>query len=148
MISKNNEPVDSANSRLGSTISKGLFDNQLNDDTDKMDQEKYVLTQVIKDDFDREYIHIGGFNVCHMTDFAADHGNDPSVPVNTDGDLFKPSSANVVIDIESASALYQSTDSLELVSIATDNKYSDGYANIHFIPDVGQANNKWLATEP
>jgi len=143
---KNNELVDSANSRLGSTISKTLFDYQFNVDTDKMDQDKYVRTQVIKDSCDREYIHIGGFNVCQMTDFVADHGNDHSVPVNTDGDLFKPSSANVVIDIESASALYQSTDSLELVSMAIDNKYD--YANVHFLPDVGQANNKWLASEP
>lgn len=147
--SKNIEPGDSADPRLGSTISKALSDNyHLKVNTEKIDYKDFSLTQFIEDECDRKYIHIGGFNVSHMSNVVADPGKEYSVSVNTDGDLFKPSLANVVIDIESASALYQSTDSLQLVSIATENKYCDDYVNIQFIPDVGQTSNKWLATEP
>lgn len=115
---------------------------------DKINEEKYALTQVIKDDCDREYTHIGGFNTCNISDLVPDHGESYTATINTDGDLFKPSSANVVIDIESASAMYQPTDSLQLVSIATENKDCDNYANVHFIPDSNQIKTKWRATEP
>lgn len=123
-------------------------DQLINVETDIMNKEEYSLTQVIKDECDREYIHIGGFNVCHMSDLAIDQKNSFSAPIDTDGDLFKPSSANVVIDIESASALYQSTDNLQLVSIATENKDANDYANVRFLPDINQTKNKWLAAEP
>lgn len=117
-------------------------------DTEEVNEEKYNQTQVIKDECDREYIHIGGFNVCNVSDLVVDQGEVYTTPVDTDGDLFKPSSANVIIDIESASALYQPTDSLQLVSIATENKDSHDYANVNFVPDVNQTKNKWLAAEP
>lgn len=146
----NDKPVDVAGTNLNSVIKQDLLDNdedQFNIHTD-INEEEYTLTQVIKDECDREYIHIGGFNVCNMTDLVTDQKESYIKPVDTDGDLFKPSSANVVIDLESASSLYQSTDSLQLVSIATDNKDNHDYANIHFIPDVNLTKNKWLTTEP
>lgn len=124
-----------------------LDDDQLNINEDII-KDKYSLTQVIKDECDREYIHIGGFNVCNVSDLTMDHSASYSAPVDTDGDLFKPSSANVVIDMDSASTLYQSTDGLQLISIATDNKDNNEYANVHFIPDVSLTKNKWLAAEP
>lgn len=115
---------------------------------DEVNEEDYNLTQVVKAECDREYIHIGGFNVCNMSDLVTEHEERYTVPVDTDGDLFKPSSANVVIDIESASEFYQPTDSLEFESIAIESKNSHNYANVHFIPDVSQTKNKWLAAEP
>lgn len=117
-------------------------------DTDEINKEEYSLTQVIKDECNREYIHIGGFNVCNMSDLVVGQEETYTAPVDTDGDLFKPSSANVVIDIESASALYQPTDSLQLVSIDTENKDTHDYANVHLVSDVNQTKNKWLAAEP
>lgn len=121
-------------------------ENQLSMDTDEIKEDEYTPTQVITDECNREYIHIGGFNVCNMPDLVTDQGKTHISPVDTDGDLFRPSSANVVIDIESASALYQSTDSLQLVSIA-DNKDGDDYGAIHFIPDTNQTKIKWLTAE-
>jgi len=125
-----------------------INEDQLNINKDEINEEEYLLTQVIKDECDREYTHIGGFNVFNISDSTTDHGEIYSAPIDTDGDLFKPSSANVIIDIESASALYQPTDSLQLVSIATENKDSDDYVNIHFISDVNQTRNIWLTAEP
>lgn len=145
----NTESVDFAGSNLGIALTEDLPD--VDDDQlsiDEMNEEEYNLTQVVKDECDREYIHIGGFNVCNMSDLVTDQEESYTAPVDTDGDLFKPSSANVVIDIESASALYEPTDSLQLVSIATENKDSHNYANVHFIPDASQTKNKWLAAEP
>lgn len=124
-------------------------EDQLNNDTDEIEEEeKYTFTQVIKDECDRQYIHIGGFNVCNMSDLVTDQGMSCIAPIDTDGDLFKPSSAEVVIDIESASALYQPTDSLQLVSIDTENKDNHDYANVHFVPDTNQTKSKWLTAEP
>jgi hypothetical protein len=83
-----------------------------------------------------------------MSDLVSDRGESYTAPPDTDGDLFKPSLANVVIDIESASSFYRPMENLELVSIATDNKDSLDYANINFITDANQSKNKWLAAEP
>lgn len=151
VTNKITEPVDFINSSPSDAITDNLPDideSQLNVDAEEINKEDYTLTQVIKDECDREYIHIGGFNVSNMSDLVTERGECYTVSVDTDGDLFKPSSANVVIDIESASALYQSTDSLQLVSIATDNKDSDDYATVNFISDPNQTKNKWLAAEP
>lgn len=123
-----------------------VVEDQLN--LDEVNEEGYNLTQVVKAECDREYIHIGGFNVCNMSDLVADQEQRYTIPVDTDGDLFKPSSANVVIDIESASAIYQPTVSLEFESVAIESKDSHNYANVRFIPDVSQTKNKWLAAEP
>lgn len=147
-INNNLEPVDFMDSNLDSEItetSPDVDEGQFNIDTDEINEEEYTLTQVIKDECDREYIHIGGFNVCNMSDLVTDQVEEHTRPVDTDGDLFKPSSANVVIDIDSASALYQPTDTVQLVSIATENKDNLNYANIQFVPDTSQTKNKWLA---
>lgn len=147
---KNDKSVDFIDTNIDYMMTEDLsnmVEDQFN--SDKMHEDKYSLTRVIKDECDREYIHIGGFNVCNMSDLITDQEESYRAPVDTDGDLFKPSSANVVIDIDSASALYQSTNNLQLVSIATDNKDNHDYANVHFIPDhVNSSKNKWLATEP
>lgn len=149
-INKITDPVNLGSSSIEVEIPETVADinEELDIDIDDINEEEYTLTQVIKDDYDREYIHIGGFNVCNMSDLVTDQSENYTVPIDTDGDLFKPSSANVVIDIESASALYQPTDSLQLVSIATENKESHDYANVNFIPDSNQTKNKWLAAEP
>lgn len=142
------ESIDFSGSNLNIVLPENLpliVEDQLNLD-EVNNEEEYNLTQVVKAECDREYIHIGGFNVCNMSDLVADQEERYTIPVDTDGDLFKPSSANVVIDIESASAFYQPTDSLEFESIAIESK--DSYANVHFIPDVSQTKNKWLAAEP
>lgn len=105
--------------------------------------ESYSLTEVIKDECDREYRHIGGFNVCNVTDFTIDQESNCFSNISTtDGDMFKPST-NVVIDIESASNFYQPTDSLELVSFAEENKDTNNYTNVEFIPET---KTKWLST--
>ncbi|VVC28087.1 Hypothetical protein CINCED_3A006750 [Cinara cedri] len=123
-------------------------EDQLNINTDEIEEEKYTFTQVIKNECDRQYIHIGGFDVNNMSDLVTDQRVSYVAPINTDGDIFKPSSAEVVIDIESASAFYQPTDSLQLVSIDTENKDNHDYANVHFITDTNQTKNKWLMAEP
>lgn len=152
VTSKNIEPVGFVESSPTIVMTDDLLDvddDQLSVDMEEISKEDYMLTQVIKDECDREYIHIGGFNVCNMSDLVTDQGESYTIPGDTDGDLFKPSSANVVIDIESASALYQSTGgSVQLMSIASDNKDSNDYATVHFIPDSNQTKNKWLAAEP
>lgn len=143
------EPIGFAESSgFDISMTEDINDDSFDNDIDGINKEEYTQAQVIKDECDREYIHIGGFNVCNMSDLVSDQGESHTVPVNTDGDLFKPSLANVVIDIESASALYQPMENLQLQSIATDNKDSHDYANVHFIPDVNQTKNKWLAAEP
>ncbi|XP_025406749.1 uncharacterized protein LOC112680773 isoform X2 [Sipha flava] len=150
-INNNLEPVDLMDSNLDAVITETVPDvdeGQFDIDIDEINEEEYTLTQVIKDECDREYIHIGGFNVCNMSDLASDQVEEHLRPVDTDGDLFKPSSANVVIDIDSASALYQPTDTVQLVSIASENKDNHNYANIQFVPDTSQTKNKWLAAEP
>lgn len=152
VTSKNTEPVGFVDSNPSIAMTNDVPDideDQLNVEMEEISKEDYMLTQVIKDECDREYIHIGGFNVCNMSDLVADQGESYTILGDTDGDLFKPSSANVVIDIDSASALYQSTgDSLQLMSIASDNKDSNDYTTVHFIPDPNQTKHKWLATEP
>jgi len=152
VTSKNTEPIGFVDSSPSIAMTDDLLDvdeDQLNIDMEEINKEDYMLTQVIKDECDREYIHIGGFNVCNMSDLVTDQGKSYTILGDTDGDLFKPSSANVVIDIESASALYQSTGgNVQLMSIASDNKDNNDYATVHFIPDPNQTKNKWLAAEP
>ncbi|XP_050534604.1 histone-lysine N-methyltransferase NSD3 isoform X3 [Daktulosphaira vitifoliae] len=118
-------------------------DSTLDLKSDISTEENYVLTEVIKDECDREYRHIGGFNVCNVTDLVIDQeSNCLSNISTTDGDMFKPST-HVVIDIESASAFFQPTDSLELVSFAEENKDTNNYANVEYIPE---SKAKWLST--
>eukprot|EP00102_Acyrthosiphon_pisum_P008981 XP_003246434.1 PREDICTED: uncharacterized protein LOC100575702 [Acyrthosiphon pisum] len=151
IINNNVEPIDFADPGFNIAISEDMEDiddDSLNVNIDGLNEEEYTQSQVVKDECDREYIHIGGFNVCNMSDLASDRGESYTAPLDTDGDLFKPSLANVVIDIESASAFYRPMDNLQLVSIATDNKDSLDYANINFITDANQSKNKWLAAEP
>lgn len=152
VTNKNIGPVDFADSSSNITMTTDglpdIVEDHLSVDTEEVSKEDYsCVPPVFKDECNREYIHIGGFNVCNMSDLVTDQGECYSVPVDTDGDLFKPSSANVVIDIESASALYQSTDSLQLVSIVGDNKDSNDYAMVHFVPDSNQIKNKWHTAE-
>lgn len=150
-INNNLESVDLVDSNPDAAITETLPDvteDQFSIDVDEINEEDYTLTQVIKDDCDREYIHIGGFNVCNMSDMVTDQVEEHVRPIDTDGDIFKPSSPNVVIDIDSASAFYQPTDTVQLVSIATDNKDNHNFANIQFIPDTSQTRNRWLAAEP
>lgn len=151
ITNNNTEPVYFTGSTYCVAITEDLPDideDQLDINIDEINEEEYTSTQVIKDECDREYIHIGGFNVCNISDLVPNHGESYTAPINTDGDLFKPSSTNIVIGVESASAMYQPTDSLQLVSIATEDKYCDNYANVHFIPDSNQTKTKWLDTEP
>lgn len=149
IINNNEEPIDFVDPDY-ITISEhteGMNEDSLNINIDDMNEE-YTQAQVVKDECDREYIHIGGFNVCNVSDLVSDQGESYMAPLDTDGDIFKPSLANVVIDIESASAFYQPLDNLQLVSIATDNKDSHDYANVNFITEANQTKNKWLAAEP
>ncbi|XP_050428215.1 histone-lysine N-methyltransferase NSD2-like isoform X2 [Adelges cooleyi] len=124
------------------------LNNLTNDDSleelelDTNDEKDYMLTQVIKDESDREYIHIGGFNVSNISDLVVGKESNFVTPTNTDGDMFKPSSTNVVIDIESASALYHPTDSLGLVSIAGEHKDNHDYVNVQYVPET---KTKWIA---
>lgn len=151
IINNNEEPIDFVDPDYNITISEHAEDmneDSLNINIDEMNEEEYTQAQVVKDECDREYIHIGGFNVCNVSDLVSDQGESYMAPLDTDGDLFKPSLANVVIDIESASAFYQPMDNLQLVSIATDNKDSHDYANVNFITEANQTKNKWLAAEP
>ncbi|XP_022183535.1 probable histone-lysine N-methyltransferase Mes-4 isoform X2 [Myzus persicae] len=151
IINNNAERNDFVDPSFNIAISEDLEDiddDSLNINIDGMNEEEYTQSQVVKDECDREYIHIGGFNVCNMSDLVSDQGGSYTPPLDTDGDLFKPSLANVVIDIESASAFYQPMDNIQLVSIATDNKDSHDYANVNFITDTNQPKNKWLAAEP
>lgn len=148
IINNNGEPIDFADPGFNIAISEDIGDDSMNININRMNEEEYTRSQVVKDECDREYIHIGGFNVCNMSDLVSDQGESYITPPDTDGDLFKPSLANVVIDIESASSFYRPIDNLELVSIATDNKDSLDYANINFITDANQSKNKWLAAEP
>ncbi|XP_015369932.1 PREDICTED: histone-lysine N-methyltransferase, H3 lysine-36 and H4 lysine-20 specific-like [Diuraphis noxia] len=149
IVNNNAEPIDFVDPSFNISISEELEDDDdsLNINIDRMNEEEYTQSQVVKDECNREYIHIGGFNVCNMSDLVSDQGKNYTIPVDTDGDLFKPSLANVVIDIESASAFYQPMDNLQLVSIATD-KESHDCANVNFITDTNQSKNKWLAAEP
>jgi len=151
IINNNVEPIDFVDPGFNISISQNLEDiddDSLNINIDEMNEEEYTRSQVVKDECDREYIHIGGFNVCNMSDLVSDRGESYTSPLDTDGDLFKPSLANVVIDIESASEFYQPMENIQLVSIGTDNKDSHDYANVNFITDTNQSKNKWLATEP
>jgi len=151
IINNNVEPIDFADPDFNIAISEDLEDigdDSVNININRMNEEEYTRSQVVKDECDREYIHIGGFNVCNMSDLVSDRGESYTAPPDADGDLFKPSLANVVLDIESVSSFYRPMDNLELVSIATDNKDSLDYANINFITDANQSKNKWLAAEP
>ncbi|XP_026815267.1 histone-lysine N-methyltransferase NSD3-like isoform X2 [Rhopalosiphum maidis] len=147
IMNNNEEPIGFLDHGYNIALSEDSEDS-LNVNIDKMNKEEYTQAQVVKDECDREYIHIGGFNVCNMSDLVSDQGESYIGPPDTDGNLFKPSLANVVIDIESASAFYQPMDNLQLVSIATDNKDSHDYANVNFITEANQPKNKWLAAEP
>lgn len=151
IINNNVEPIDFTDPDFNIAISEDLEDiddDLLNINIDRLNEDEYTRSQVVKDECDREYIHIGGFNVCNMSDLVSDQRENYTAPLNTDGELFKPSLANVVIDIESASSFYRPMDNLQLVSIATDNKESLDHANINFITDANQSKNKWLAAEP
>lgn len=147
IVNNNAEPIDFVDSGFNLSMLEDIDNDSLNINIDRMNKEEYTQSQVVKDECDREYIHIGGFNVCNMSDLVSDRGENYTTPLDTDGDLFKPSLANVVIDIESASAFYQPMDNLQLVSIATD-KDSHDFANVNFITDANQSKNKWLAAEP
>jgi len=151
IMNNNVEPIDLVDPDYNITIpeySEDINEDSLNINIDEMNKEEYSQAQVVKDECNREYIHIGGFNVCNVSDLVSDQGESYMAPLDTDGDLFKPSLANVVIDIESASAFYQPMENIQLVSIATDNKDSHDYANVNFITETNQTKNKWLAAEP
>ncbi|XP_050438298.1 histone-lysine N-methyltransferase NSD2-like isoform X2 [Adelges cooleyi] len=107
-----------------------------------IEEKDYMLTQVIKDESDREFIHIGGFNVTTVSNLVVESKSNLFTSVNTDGDMLKPSSANVVIDIESASAFYQPIDSLNLLTFDCGNNASHDYVNVHFEPEI---RTEWLA---